>query len=64
MYDQQKKETLMHLAKEIKYSAVHVDFLSDRDVEILTGIGIPDSLSPFIDIESEDRFGGYSLSTE
>ena len=49
--DQQKKEVLMYLAKEIKYDAVHVDFLSERDVEILTKIGIPDSLSPYIDIE-------------
>ena len=61
MYDQQKKEALMDMSKEIKYSAVHVDFLSDRDVEILTKIGIPDSLSPYIDIESEEKFGGYSL---
>lgn len=61
MYDQQKKEALMDMSKEIKYSAVHVDFLSDRDVEILTKLGIPDSLSPYIDIESEEKFGGYSL---
>ena len=61
MYDQQKKEALMHLAKEIKYNEVHVDFLSERDIEILTRIGIPDSLSPYIDIEPEERFGGYSL---
>ena len=61
MYDLEKKEVLMHLAREIKYDAVHVGFLSERDVEILTKIGIPDSLSPYIDIEPEKRFGGYSL---
>ena len=61
MYDQQKKEVLMYLAKEIKYDAVHVDFLSERDVEILTKIGIPDSLSPYIDIQPEKNYGGYSL---
>lgn len=61
MYDQQKKEVLMYLSKEIKYDAVHVDFLSERDVEILTKIGIPDSLSPYIDIEPEKNYGGYSL---
>lgn len=61
MYDLEKKEALMHLAREIKYEAVHVDFLSERDVEILTRIGIPDSLSPYIDIESEKKYGGYSL---
>ncbi|MCR5327295.1 MAG: SUKH-4 family immunity protein [Saccharofermentans sp.] len=61
MYDQQKKEVLMDLSKEIKYDAVHVDFLSERDVEILTKIGIPDSLAPYIDIEPEKNYGGYSL---
>ncbi len=61
MYDQQKKEALMYLAKEIKYDAVHVDFLSERDIEILTKIGIPDSLSPYINITPEKEYGGYSL---
>lgn len=61
MYDQQKKELLMDLSTEIKYDTVHVDFLSERDIEILTKIGIPDSLSPFIDIVSEKQYGGYTL---
>ena len=61
MYDQQKKELLMELSTEIKYETVHVDFLSERDVEILTIIGIPDSLSPFIDIVPEKKYGGYTL---
>ena len=61
MYDQQKKEVLMDMAEEIRYDAVHVDFSSERDVEILTKIGIPDSLSPYIDIVSEEKYGGYSL---
>lgn len=61
MYDQQKKDVLMELSTEIKYDTVHVDYLSERDVEILTKIGIPDSLSPFIDIVPEKKYGGYSL---
>ena len=61
MYDQQKKEYLMHMAKEIRYKTVHVSFLSMRDVEILTRIGIPDSFSPYIDIIPGEKYGGYSL---
>lgn len=61
MYDERKKELLMDLSKEVKYDEVHVDFLSERDIEILTQIGIPDSLSPYIDIVNEMKYGGYSL---
>jgi hypothetical protein len=61
MYDQKKKDLLMDMAKEIKYDAVHVDFLSERDTEILINIGIPDSISPYIDIVSEEKYGGHSL---
>ncbi len=61
MYDQKKKELLMDMAKEIRYDEVHVNFLSERDTEILTIIGIPDSISPYIDIVSEEKYGGYSL---
>lgn len=61
MYDLKKKEVLMDMAEEIKYSEVHVDFLSERDVEILTKIGLPDSFAPYINIEPEKNYGGYSL---
>ena len=61
MYDLKKKEVLMDMAEEIKYSEVHVDFLSERDAEILTKIGLPDSFAPYINIEPEKNYGGYSL---
>ena len=62
MYNLEKKKVLLgDFCREIKYESVYVDFLSQRDVEILTKIGIPDSLAPYISIKNISSFGGYSL---
>lgn len=45
MYDEKKKTILIDdLTEEVKYDAINVDFLSKRDVEILTKIGVPHSM--------------------
>lgn len=61
MYDEQKKEKLLDGEQEVRYDTVSVDFLSYRDVQILTQIGVPESVSPFINMESKEQYGGYSL---
>ena len=61
MYDQEKKDYLLKGAREIRYEAVHVDFLSKRDIEILTKTGLPDCLSPYTLIAPGEQYGGYSL---
>lgn len=61
MYDQAKRDALLDGDKEILWSSVHVDFLSPRDVEITTKIGLPSSVAPFIELTDEASYGGYSL---
>lgn len=61
MYDHAKRDALLDGEKEILWSSVHVDFLSPRDVEITTKIGLPSSVAPFIELTDEASYGGYSL---
>lgn len=62
MYDNNLKNELMEsYNEEILYDKVYVNFLSDRDITILTNIGLPNSISPYISIQSTDKYGGHSL---
>lgn len=59
MYDLEKKDRLLRNAnKEVKIGRIQVDFLSDRDIEILTKVGLPDTAAPyFVFYESKDYAG-------
>lgn len=62
MYSEDKKARLVgEFSKEIKLEKIHCKFVSDRDREILTQIGVADSMSPYISLATEEIYAGYSL---
>ena len=61
MYSTEKKELLCHDQDTVFLKQMHVDYISERDKEILCDIGIPAKAEPLIRFYGEDEYGGYSL---
>lgn len=64
MYSVEKKDFLCEGQDTVFLKRLHVDFISDRDKEILCDIGIPTMADPAICFYGEDKLGGYSLKDE
>lgn len=64
MYSAEKKDFLCEGKDAVFLKQLHVDFISDRDKEILCDIGIPATAEPSIWFYGEEKFGGYSLKDE
>ena len=61
MYSEDKRNKLCQNEKIILLKEIDVNFLSDRDSEILMEIGIPSSAAPYLIFCNEDEFAGRSL---
>ncbi|MBR4915379.1 MAG: SUKH-4 family immunity protein [Clostridiales bacterium] len=64
MYSTEKKEFLCRDQDTVFLKQLHVDFISDRDKEILCDMGVPATAEPFVSFFGEDKLGGYSLKDE